>query len=785
MIQLKDITKVYTTGTFTQKALDGVSLNFKEQEFVVILGQSGSGKTTFLNVLGGLDQYTSGDLIINGRSTKKFRASDWDAYRNNSVGFIFQSYNLIPHLSVIDNVEMGMTLSGISGAQKRSKSMELLEKVGLSDHIHKKPNQLSGGQMQRVAIARALANDPDIILADEPTGALDTTTSEQIMQLIREISKDKLVVMVTHNPELADRYADRVVEFEDGHILTDSNPVVIDSESDNYRPNKTSMSFFTALKLSGKNIMTKKGRTALTAFASSIGIIGVALVLSLSNGFDIQIDNFEKNSLSNYPITISRNAISMISAMGRNTQSEAEEFPDDEAVHVYDSSQNLVVHTNEITSEYLDYINGIDENLYDGISYSRSVEMNILKEVDQTVSTINTSTANFFSYPAKDNQDSGYYFSQYYDVLAGELPHSKTDLVLIVDEYNQLDKTILNELGFDSSNETISFDEIVGTSYKLVDNDDYYQKSGNYYVVNGSAGDLSDLYDSDNATTLTITAVMRIKSDSAISILDSGIAYSDALALDYIAAAQNSQIVLDQQELDYNVLDGSRFATQSTSGYPGQYSGMPSAGFSLNASITKDEMMASLGASYIPESISIYPVNFDAKEELIDYLDQWNEGLDDDARIEYTDLAATITNLSGTIMDGVTIVLVAFAAVSLIVSMIMIAIIIYISVLERTKEIGILRALGARGKDITRVFNAETFIIGACSGLLGISLAYLLTIPANAVLYEMTELENVAQLDIVHATGLVIISIVLTFIGGFIPAKMAAKKDPVEALRSE
>ncbi|MDQ0362421.1 ABC transporter ATP-binding protein/permease [Breznakia pachnodae] len=781
MIQLKKIKKTYTTGDFTQVALNEIDLSFRANEFVAILGQSGSGKTTLLNILGGLDQYDSGDLIINGRSTKNFKDSDWDAYRNNSVGFVFQSYNLIPHLNILDNIEMSMTLSGISMSEKKERALEVLERVGLKEHAKKKPNQLSGGQMQRVAIARALVNNPDIILADEPTGALDSETSVQIMDLISEIAKDKLVVMVTHNPDLAKSYADRIVELSDGSVVSDSDPYSEKDEVDNYNPKKTSMSFFTALKLSGKNILAKKWRTALTSFASSIGIIGVALVLALSNGFDIQISEYEKGTLSNYPIQITQTAMNIdMSAMG-NDEEEAVEYPKDEVVYSYDSSENNVTHTNTITEEYVDYVEDMDSSLIDGISYTRSVNMNILKMEDGKATSVNQSTAGFSTYPSKSESTDSDFLEENYDVLAGSLPKDTNDIVLIVDEYNQVDVSILNELGLTSDDEEIKFDDIVGTEYKLLYNDDYYTKSGDYYVVNGTPTDLSDLYNSENAETLTVTGIIRIKEDTNVSGLSTGIAYSDDLAKKFIENAKQSEVVLAQEAADYNVLNGSVFSSNDSSG--STMGGRNTS--SLGSTQTKDDVLAQLGASSVPTSISIYPVDFDSKEKITEYLDDWNDGLADTDQIQYTDMAEMITTLSGSIMSAITIVLVAFAAISLVVSMIMIGIIIYISVLERTREIGVLRSLGARKKDITRVFNAETFIIGTCSGLLGILIAYLLTFPVNSVLEGMTDLANIAQLDPVVAIGLVALSVILTMIGGFIPAKMAAKKDPVEALRSE
>lgn len=794
MLQLRNISKSYTTGSFTQTALNNVSLDFRKSEFVAILGPSGSGKTTCLNLIGGLDQYDSGDLIINGASTKDFKDSDWDAYRNNSVGFIFQSYNLISHLSITDNVEMGMTLSGVSAEVKRRKAVEVLEKVGLKDHIHKKPGQLSGGQMQRVAIARALANDPDIILADEPTGALDTVTSEQIMELIKEIAKDKLVVMVTHNPELAEAYADRIVQFRDGNIISDSNPPAEVQENANYQLKKTAMSYFTALKLSGKNISTKKWRTALTAFASSIGIIGIALILSLSNGFDKQISSYESGALSNFPVTISETAanIDLSAQPSRETAEEWTEFPGEGELYPYDPMANTIMHTNNLSEEYLTYLDNIDESLLDGVSYSRKVNMNILKSDGETAVPVDTASLNFTTYPDKPAGTEGSYLADYYDLLAGSLPEQPTDLVMVVDEYNRMDKSIVEALGMDFNADKVSFDDIVGREFKLIYNDDYYvQMADGLFQLNGSAANLNEMYNGDKAVTLTISGIIRKMEDSPMSTMSAGIAYSDSLAEEFIANAQSSEIVKAQQQEDqFNVLSGMAFSQLSDFGMMGGGMGM---GMGMGGSsatdpataFSKEETLASLGAAATPASISLYPKDFGAKEGIVQYLDEWNASHSDEEMIVYTDLAAMVTSLSSGIMDGITMVLIAFASISLVVSLIMIGIITYISVLERTKEIGVLRALGARKKDITRVFNAETGIIGTLSGLLGIGIAYLLTIPVNIILKSMTDLSNVAQLNPLHAFGLVALSVALTMLGGFIPAKFAAKKDPVIALRSE
>ncbi|OAB33511.1 sulfate ABC transporter ATP-binding protein [Paenibacillus macquariensis subsp. defensor] len=796
MLQLNNIVKSYKTGDFTQVALDKVSLNFRESEFVAILGQSGSGKTTLLNVIGGLDQYDSGELIINGQSTKHFEDSDWDAYRNNSVGFIFQSYNLISHLSIVDNVEMGMTLSGVSTSEKNKKAMEALEKVGLKDHVHKKPNQLSGGQMQRVAIARALANNPDIILADEPTGALDSETSEQIMELIKTIAEDKLVIMVTHNPELAEQYADRIIKFSDGKAVSDSNPLANQKATSNYTLKKTSMNFLTALKLSGKNIATKKWRTGLTAFASSIGIIGIALILSLSNGFDKQISSYETGAMSSFPVTINQSAMSInLAERGAVGGTDLLSYPTEKKLYPYDPTANSIVHNNVLTTEYLAYLDKMDPALIDGISYTRSVNMNMLKSDGDKATTVDKGSITFSSYPSKHGAASGSYLEQYYDVLEGSFPTKKTDLVLIVDEYNRLTDASIQALGLNYDVDSINFADLIGYELKLVMNNDYYKRNGELFSVNGSASNLIDMYNSDKAISLNIVGVIRAQEGSTMSTLPAGIAYSDELATYFIEDAKNSDIVLAQQEADYNVLTGQLLsqdiAGSGTAGMssPGMLKdkGMANAlGASASSGTpTKAEVLASLGATEIPNSVSLYPIDFGAKESIIAYLDEWNTNLDTKDKVIYTDLAAIVTNISGSIMDGITLVLVAFAAISLVVSLIMIAIITYISVMERTKEIGVLRALGARKKDITRVFNAETFIIGACSGVLGIGITYLLTFPINAILYNLTDLKNVSQLDPIHALTLGIISVVLTMLGGFIPAKMAAKKDPVTALRSE
>lgn len=800
MLQLQQISKKYTTGDFTQTALDGVSLSFRKSEFVAILGPSGSGKTTCLNLIGGLDRYDEGDLFINGQSTKRFKDRDWDAYRNNSVGFVFQSYNLISHMSIVGNVEMGMTLSGVNASVRRRKAEEVLERVGLKDHMHKKPGQLSGGQMQRVAIARALANDPDIILADEPTGALDTATSAQIMDLIREIAGDKLVIMVTHNPELAERYADRIVQFRDGQVVSDSNPPEQVKASPEYALKKTAMSYMTALKLSGRNIATKKWRTALTAFASSIGIIGIALILSLSNGFDKQISKYESGALSNFPVTISRTAANIdFTEPPPGTPGGAEvelpEFPQEPEAYPYDPTLNTVLHANTITEAYLDYLDQIDPALLDGVAYTREANMNVLKRTaDGSVTSVDLSEAGFTAYPSKPASVSGSYLEQVYDLLQGEFPSEPTDLVMVVDEYNRIDTAALEALGFDYAAESVDFSEIVGRTFKLIPNDLFYQNRGDGLFERAGASGLNKIYDDSQSITLTVSGIIREKQDSPMSTMDAGIAYSDELTERFIAEAQTSDVVQAQKSSPtLNVVSGQAFSRSGLfSSFGGMNFGPPGMGGPSTSSAidpadatTQQQALSALGASAQPASISLYPKDFNAKEDLTAYLDAWNAGKETEDQVVYTDLAATVTSLSSGIMNGITIVLIAFASISLFVSLIMIGIITYISVLERTKEIGVLRALGARKKDITRVFNAETFIIGAASGLLGIAIAYLLTLPVNAVLKSMTDLSGVAVLNPLHALALIVLSVALTMLGGFIPAKFASRKDPVAALRSE
>jgi len=778
MLKLKNIKKSYKTGDFVQKALDNVSITFRKSEFVSVLGPSGSGKTTLLNVVGGLDNYDSGDLIINGKSTKNFKDRNWDAYRNICVGFVFQNYNLIGHISVLANVEMSLTLSGVNLKTRRKKAKEALKKVGLLDHANKRPNQLSGGQMQRVAIARALVNDPDIILADEPTGALDSKTSVQIMDLIKEISKDKLVIMVTHNADLASRYSSRIVELKDGRIVSDSNPInEKDDLSKKFNIKKTAMGFLTALKLSLNNIYTKKGRTFLTAFASSIGIIGIALILSISNGFDKQIDNYESSTLTSFPIGVSPSVSTMSEddlMDNKKSFTGGYEYPKENVLYPYSSEENSRVHVNNIDEEYVNYVKKLNPDLLSAISYYRITNFNLLSSDGNEVKDASSKVVNLSSLP-DDFGNKNSYLKKNYDLLAGSFPTSIYDVVLMVDKKNRIDKSLLDVLFINQDKDKVDFNEVLGKELKLVSNDDYYEKvTGEMFFKKDMD---KTLYDNANNKTLRVVGIVRGKKDNKLaSIMDamqesmgnnptSKIGYSNELINWMVENNKQSEIVNAQKTASGVVAMGNVSFEQ--------------------AGITREQALSMLGYNDVPLMINIYPKNFDDKDEVKKYLDDYNKGKNEKDKIIYTDYAEEISSLSSSIMDGITIVLVAFSSISLVVSSIMIGIITYISVLERTKEIGILRSLGARKKDITRVFNAETLIIGIISGLIGLLIARLLLYPVNNVLYNLTDLKNIGILNPVHALILMLVSVLLTLIGGFIPAKIASKKDPVDALRTE
>ncbi len=769
MLRVKNIKKSYKTGDFNQDALKGVSIDFRENEFVSILGASGSGKTTLLNIIGGLDRYDSGDLIINNKSTKQFKARDWDAYRNNCIGFIFQSYNLISHISILSNVEMGLILSGKSKKYAKRKAKELLNKVGLKDHVHKKPNQLSGGQMQRVAIARALANDPEIILADEPTGALDSKTSVQIMKLIKEIAKDKLVIMVTHNPELANEYSTRIIELKDGELMSDSNPIKKEEKDESeIKIKKTKMNFITALKLSFNNIRTKKGRTFLTAFASSIGIIGIALILALSNGFKIQIDKFGKDTLSQMPIVIQQQVAVMDEEKGNEFMNQYKvsdsSYSKSKKIHA-NKDQNSIMHTNKIDMNYIKYLESIDGDLIGGVSYMRSINLNLLHKNVSNNKIELMPQMTLFPLPETLDGKTGAVVEDNFELIYGRQPEKYDELLLLIDINNGLDETFFKSFGFDPSKD-ITFDDIMSQEFQIVLDNDFYTEYGTQFAP---ALDYEPLYNNKNNIKLKVVGIIRGKEGSKFAQYSgNGLTYKESLIDFVLDKNKDSKIVKAQEKNNYNVITGEKFNTETAEGL-----------------LAKENTLAYVGGTTAPYTIQLYPKDFKSKDKVLKHLDAFNEGLNEEDKIIYTDMAATISSLSNGIMDGITIVLIAFSSISLVVSSIMIGIIMYISVLERTKEIGILKALGARNKDVTRVFNAETFIIGMASGLIGLLIANILCIPISMVIEKITDLKNVATLKVLHELVLLTISVSLTLLGGFIPAKIASKKDPVIALRTE
>lgn len=770
-LRLENIKKSYKSGEIVT-ALKGVSLCFREHEFVSILGPSGCGKTTLLNIIGGLDRYDSGDLVINGRSTKKYKNQDWDAYRNRSIGFVFQSYNLIGHQTVLQNVEIALTLSGVSVMERRRRAKEALIEVGLEDQIKKRPNQLSGGQMQRVAIARALVNNPDIILADEPTGALDSHTSVQIMELLKEVAKTRLVIMVTHNGELAKDYSSRIIRLLDGEIQSDTNPVEecpvaeVDDAKLYKKMKKTSMSIMTAASLSFRNLMTKRGRTIITSFAGSIGIIGVALVLALSNGLSGYMSKMQSDTLSGFPVTISSTPLTIDFSGPMSDRSDGyKEYPKGDILYSYDRNENSKQHENLLTEEYIQYIKDLEKevpNAANSISFSYGAMSNLLAKGGD-------STVKFQSMGAwQELPEDEKFVQSLYDFIGSNsrMPKSANEIVLVVDEYNRLDQSFLESLGISGADKKMKLTDFIGKSIlKVVPNNDYYTKQGELFVP-ATANEYDSLFQSDNGTLLTIVGILRPKQDAnnnSYRYLSSGLAYTSDLMEQIVQEAQQSEIANAQENSDKSVLTGMPFANEKD----------------------KKETLLALGKDTTPVNISIYPKDYKNKDKIMDYLDHYNKGKSEKDQVIYTDLAATITEMTGTLLDTVTYVLVGFAAISLVVSTIMIAIITYVSVIERTKEIGILRSVGARKKDISRVFNAETLIIGFTAGSFGVILAYLLTIPINQVILKLVKIDGVANLSPVHAIYLILGSMGLTLIAGFIPSRMAAKKDPVIALRTE
>ena len=869
MLKLKQIKKEYLSGESKVEALKGIDIEFRKSEFVSILGQSGCGKTTLLNIIGGLDRYTTGDLIINGKSTKKFKDRDWDAYRNYSIGFVFQSYNLIPHQTILSNVELALTISGVSKKERKERAIKALEQVGLKEHINKKPNQLSGGQMQRVAIARALVNNPDIILADEPTGALDTKTSVQIMEILKEISKDKLIIMVTHNPELAEKYSTRVIKILDGVITDDSNPY---TESENEekveaKSGRTSMKFFTALHLSLNNLMTKKGRTLLTSFAGSIGIIGIALILAISTGVENYIKKVEEDTLSSYPIIIEETTIdmsSMMESMMGETQIEktkkeegkiySSDIMDDMITTLSNKKEN-----NNLTElkKYLDEGNNEIINNSNSIQYSYDLSINLYKK-DTTNGVVQVNPSTVMSaigmgdvIDAQNSSsmtdimgsssmmmsntdvwtemlDNEELLHSQYDVIAGNWPKQYNEVVLIVDSNDQISDYTLYALGLkdqkelkkkwqsiekgetveESEQTSYTYEELLNLSFKLILNSDYYKKENGLWIDKKDDEDYMK-QKIEEAEEIKIVGIIRQNEESVATSMSGGIGYTKALKEYVINKSNEAEIVKEQKEnQDVNVFSGLKFPTEEDEG-KFDYNSLSTEQklamsklsseqiaemmetYTANKEASYEKNLKKLGAIDLnkPTSINIYPKNFEAKEKISEAIENYNKKQRDDGKeenvINYTDMVGIMMKSVTQIVNTISYVLIAFVAISLIVSSIMIGIITYISVLERTKEIGILRAIGASKKDISRVFNAETFIIGLISGLLGIGITVLLTIPINSIIYAVTGVTVHAMVPFNAGVTLVIISMILTIIAGLIPAKMASKKDPVIALRTE
>ena len=903
MLQIKNISKQYITGELTQNALNDVSLNLRDNEFVAILGPSGSGKTTLLNIIGGLDRYDKGDMVINSISTRKYKDRDWDSYRNHTIGFVFQSYNLISHQSILANVELALTISGISRMERKRRAKEALTKVGLGDQLHKRPNQMSGGQMQRVAIARALVNNPDILLADEPTGALDTGTSVQVMELIKEIAKDRLVIMVTHNAELASEYANRIVKLRDGKIIDDSNPYEIDEakleEPKHKNMGKASMSFFTALSLSFNNLRTKKGRTILTSFAGSIGIIGIALILSLSTGVNNYIDKIQRDTMVSYPITIEAQSFDIASMMEVGMDYATSEI-DHELDEIYSNAYNLEMANKSTTSikknnlsplkEYLDnkdneihqYIgeNGIvysynvsfDTYAYDpnrelintnGSGFSNRVYSGMNNDMSMGMS-MQSNNSNFTELlPGSDDLLISPAITDNYEVLYGSWPREYNELVLVLDKNNEISLSALYELGILPSNEYMelldkvesgveiefktynwSYEELHNQTFYMVPTSDYYVKndSGLYEYIGEDKDRLTDLV--KNSLELKVVGIVRPMEDASYTSINRSIGYTKALT-DYIIEKTNNSDVVTAQEAspDTNVVNGMTFEPKNDEAKAADtieyLSGL---GISEKAKLAKNiiqmmsiedptsaEMMLSMGetemaaildeylkepdnetlltmydfyistGSYesnmtnfgyvsldVPSSISLYADNFEDKEAITDTIEKYNSTASAENQINYTDYVGLLMSSVTTIVNVISYVLIAFVAVSLIVSSIMIGIITFISVLERTKEIGILRAIGASKKNISQVFNAETFIVGLFAGLIGVGVTLLLLMPINAIIHVAANTTDIsASLPIWSAIVLVVLSMLLTLIAGLIPSRKAAKKDPVEALRTE
>ena len=785
MLKLIGINKIYKAGDMEVHALKNINLEFRESELVAVLGPSGCGKTTMLNIVGGLDKYTSGDLIINGISTKEYVDSDWDAYRNSTIGFVFQNYNLISHLTVIENVELALTLSGVSASERRARAEQALKEVGLETQFNKKPNQLSGGQMQRVAIARALVNNPDIVLADEPTGALDSVTSVQIMELLKEVAKTRLVIMVTHNGDLADRYANRIIRLLDGEIISDTNPIDSEILTENVarRPKKTSMSFITAFKLSLKNLFTKKLRTFVTAFAGSIGIIGVALILALSSGFSAYIEKMQTDTLSSFPLTITSSAFDVSNLMSMLQVPDAEEYPEAHEIYVNKVMDKLsaLYQSNDITDEYVEEaIKTIDPSLTYGIVYTNGINFNIFTK--QSYSGFNRITRIGSEWvQLVDNND---FINSQYDVLAGKLPTAYNELVLCVDEYNQVtDVELLQSLGILSGKDSYTFDEIMNLEFKLLTNDAVCSRvdSGEKTRFTRADDVTQEVYDA--GITLKIVGIVRVNQDTATGSISGTVGYHKDLQ-DYVLRYETenpSEIVTWQKNNpDINCFTGNLYLDEAREENPTASDNF----LQKEADKARVSNLASLGAVSTPQAISIYPVDFESKELIKAHLDAYNE-TDGNTPVYYSDMMGLMVEAMNVLVDAISYVLIAFTSISLVVSSIMIGVIISVSVLERTKEIGILKAIGARKKDISRVFNAESLLVGFAAGALGVIITLLLSIPLNILLSSLTTINGLVALNPWHALLLVAISMLLTFIAGLVPSRSAAKKDAVVALRSE
>ena len=848
MLEIKKISKVYVTDDLKQVALDDVSVNFRNNEFASILGPSGSGKTTLLNIIGGLDQYDKGDLIINEVSTKKFKDRDWDSYRNHRVGFVFQSYNLISHQSVLKNVELALTLSGVSQSERTKRAKKALKDVGLEKHINKRPNQLSGGQMQRVAIARALVNDPDIVLADEPTGALDSETSKQIMEILKKISNDKLVIMVTHNPEIAEKYSTRIIKLKDGKIIDDSNPYdgKINTketlENEIKKSNKTVMSSKTAFSLSLNNLMTKKGRTILTAFAGSIGIIGIALIMSLSNGLNSYIKQVEEDTLSSYPLTLDKTTVDQMTMMETLLKNNEDINTKFDKVYSNNIMSDMLASFAEGQNknnlkEFKKYIE--DSNIYDYVSdikYKYNFDLNIYLNDNNEYIKVNPSTVleniginnnNSISVSVPMNEMNSFQeltnnkdlLEDQYDLLYGKYPEEYNEVVLVLDKNNQISDYALYSLGILDQNELketfkkimmgeeiekrdiyeYKYEEIVGLKYKLLLNTDIYEKVNNIWIDKSDDEEyMKNIL--DNSIDIEVVGIIKISENSSLSTTGV-IGYTNELTKYTIDKINESKIVNEQKNnKSINVFTGLEFSDKefNINDLPKeeqQYLLSLSKDeldnlikqYSANSGVTYEENLIKMGSVDIedPDSILLYPIDFEAKDNITNIINDYNDTKDEKDKIIYTDLVGVMMKSVTTIINSISYILMAFVSISLIVSSIMIAIITYISVIERTKEIGILRAIGASKKDVSRVFNAETFIEGLFSGVLGISVTILLNIPINIIINNITGINNLSKLPVVGALILVLISIILTLIAGLIPAKMASKKEPVEALRTE